>query len=298
MSAHYQVIEQMLRHKPVLKADAKLSNDLGLAHWHNNHDLIELECPSHHTLSLYVADGLECYRRTPGGWRNGGAPGRFCLMPKGLESAWDVRGPLEFVHLYFTDQHLLNLAEQIWDKAPSTLQLNEHYFAEDASITALYQQFLLTLDWQESSHQLALSSASNLLLIHLLRTYTQCQWQLPRVTGGLSPSQLRRVQEYIEACLDQPLLLRDLAEQACLSEYHFSRMFSQSLGISPHQYVLQRRLLNAERLLQQTDRSLTDIAQQCGFSSSSHFSNRFRQFRGFPPSHLRQAQIKHRPQDN
>ncbi|QEW08021.1 helix-turn-helix domain-containing protein [Nitrincola iocasae] len=289
MSSHYQVVEQMLMHKADLRATGSLSNDMGLARWYNSHDLIELDCPSHHTLSLYVAEGLECYRRTQNGWKNGGAPGRFCLMPKGLESAWDVRGPLEFVHLYFTDQHLLSLAEQIWDRSPASLQLNEQYFAEDASITALYQQFLLSLDWQERSHQLALSSASNLLLIHLLRSFSQCQWHLPRVTGGLAPSLLKRIQEYIETYLDQPLLLRDLAEQACLSEYHFSRMFSQSLGIAPHQYVLQRRLRRAEQLLQNSPLSLTEIAQQCGFSSSSHFSNRFRQSRGMPPSQLRQA---------
>ncbi|RAU18840.1 AraC family transcriptional regulator [Nitrincola tibetensis] len=289
MHSHYQVFKQMSRHKPVLKAGSSLENGMGLARWFNDDDHIALDKSEHHTLSLYVADGFECYRKTPHGWRNGGAPGRFCLMPKDHESAWDIRGPLEFVHLYFTDQHLKTLSEQVWNKSPSSLLLDEKHFAEDASITLLYHQFLLNLNWQERSDQLALSSATTLLLIHLLKTYAQCNWQLPQTRGGLAPYQLKRVLEYIESHLNQPLLLRDLAAQACLSEYHFSRMFRQSQGLAPHQYVLHRRLQRAEMLLKETSLPLVDIALECGFSSSSHLSNRFRQVKGVQPSYLRKS---------
>jgi len=289
MHSQYQVFEQMSRHKPVLMAGTSLDNGIGLARWYNDDDHIALDKSAHHTLSLYVADGFECYRKTPHGWRNGGAPGRFCLMPKDLESAWDIRGPLEFVHLYFTDQHLKTLTEQVWDRSPASVQLDERHFAEDASISALYHQFLLSLNWRERSDQLALSSATTLLLIHLLKTYAQCNWHLPQVRGGLAPYQLRRVQDYVEQHLDQPLLLRDLAAQVYLSEYHFSRMFRQSQGQAPHQYVLQRRLQRAETLLKETSLPLADIALSCGFSSSSHLSNRFRQAKGVQPSRLRQT---------
>lgn len=289
--ADYQVYEQMTRHKPVLKAGARLDNGMGLARWCNDDDHIALDKSAHHTLSLYVADGFECYRKTPHGWRNGGAPGRFCLMPRDLESAWDIRGPLEFVHLYFTDQHLLALCEQVWDRSPASLLLDERHFAEDSGITAMYHQFLLTHDWRERSDQLALSSATTLLLIHLLKHYAQYNWQLPRPRGGLAPFQLRRVLEYVEQHLDQPLLLRDLAEQVGLSEYHFSRMFRQSQGVAPHQYVLQQRVARAERLLRDTGLPLTEIALSCGFSSSSHLSNRFRQLKGVAPSRLRHGQV-------
>lgn len=91
------------------------------------------------------------------------------------------------------------------------------------------------------------------------------------------------MKEFVEANLSAPLQLSDLSELVSLSEYHFARMFKQSTGVSPHQYVMQQRLNLAQRLLQHSTIPLTEIALQCGFSSSSHFSNRFKQARGETP---------------
>lgn len=287
MSSRYHVPQYLSQHKAQLKDSVDLDDGIALAHWYNDDDFIELERAEHHTLSLYVADGYQSYRKTGAGWHNGGAPDRFCLMPGQHESTWDIRGPLEFVHLYFTDAHLRTLAEQVWDKSPAGLLLEERTFAEDERIKALYRQFLLACDWRDNSERLALSSAVTLLLTQLLKGYTQYRWQAPVVRGGLAPAQLRRVKDYIEAHLDQPLPLRVLAGEACLSEYHFARMFRQSEGLPPHQYVLARRLLRAEQLLRHSALPLTEVALACGFSSASHLTHRFRQSRGLAPSALR-----------
>lgn len=77
--------------------------------------------------------------------------------------------------------------------------------------------------------------------------------------------------------------------QAALSEYHFARMFRQSMGTAPHQYVMQRRMEKAKAMVQHTTTPLTDIALACGFNSASHFSNRFRSMTGITPSQLRAA---------
>ena len=98
------------------------------------------------------------------------------------------------------------------------------------------------------------------------------------------------MQEYIEAHLEQPLGLAELAEQAALSGYHFARMFTQSFGLPPHRYVLMRRLQRATELLASSPHELGDIALACGFASASHFSTRFRQHFGATPSQYRAAQ--------
>ena len=100
---------------------------------------------------------------------------------------------------------------------------------------------------------------------------------------------LRNVLAFIEENLGQPLTLAELAAQATLSEYHFARMFRQSTGLAPHQYVMQRRMEKAKALVQNTATTLTDIALACGFNSASHFSNRFRSATGMTPSQLRAA---------
>lgn len=283
---NYQTIQQLQQHKAQLIDTTILGSHMQLAAWKNQHDLVSV-CSNHHTLSLYVEGGYENYRKTPSGWRSGGAPDRFCLMPKGQESTWDIRGDLTFVHLYYTDQHLRETASKIWDKEPSSIQLDERDFVPDQFITLLYRQFLLSCDWQDKSNQLQLSSTSTLLLNYLLKNYSNVQWNLPTVTGGLAPFLLKRVQEWIEDHLHLGLTIADLAQQTGLSEYHFAHMFKQSTGLPPHQFVLQRRLLRAHDLIVSSQLNLTEIALCCGFSSAGHFSARFKQHFGYSPSSLR-----------
>ena len=286
MAEMYGAFENLRKHKAVLHNAVALNSGIQLAAWSNKRDTITQYC-DHHTLSLYIADGYESYHKTSAGWKNGGGPDRFCLMPKESESTWDIRDDLSFIHLYCTDAHLRHVGEQIWDKSPYSFTLDENLFGDDASIPALYRHFILGCDWQQSANQLTLSTASTLLLTHLVQHYSNVQWTLPTVTGGLSPFVLRNVLGFIEENLAQPLTLADLAAQASLSEFHFARMFRQSMQMAPHQYVMQRRMEKAKSLVRHTGKPLTEIALACGFSSASHFSNRFRAATGLTPSQLR-----------
>lgn len=288
MLSNYQAFKTLSAHRAQLRDSLVLGTGIQLAAWSNKRDTIT-QRSDHHTLSLYVADGYETWLKVPGGWRNGGGPGRFCLMPEQSEYTWDVRGDLSFVHLYCTDQHLRAVAEQIWDRGPAQLGLEEKTFAEDERIAWMYRHLLLNCDWRQQENQLQLSSASTLLLIHLVRHYSTVRWRLPTVTGGLAPAVLRRVEAWIEAHLGQTITLAMLAREADLSEFHFARMFSRSLGMAPHRYVMQRRLLRAEQLVRNSGLPLTEIALSCGFSSASHFSNRFRAAFGATASQLRAA---------
>ena len=288
MTHTYATFERLQSQNAVLRETVALNSGIQLAAWYNKCDNLTVQS-DHHTLSLYVADGYESYQKTPHGWKNGGGPDRFCLMPQDSESTWDIRGDLSFVHLYCTEEHLRKVGEQVWDRSPASLNLDEQIFGDDAKITLLYRQFLLSYDWQQAANQLTLSSASTLLLTHLLQNYANVKWRLPTVTGGLSPGVLRNTLEYIDAHLSTPLTLADLAAQANLSEYHFARMFRQSAGLAPHQYVMQRRMDKAQQQVRYTTLPLTEIALNCSFSSASHFSNRFKAATGSTPSQLRAA---------
>jgi AraC family transcriptional regulator len=105
--------------------------------------------------------------------------------------------------------------------------------------------------------------------------------------GGLSPARLRRIFEYIEANLDVNVRLNALSEEAGVSSFHFSRLFKQSTGTSPHQYLLRRRLDRAKTLLRQPGISLAEIAGATGFADQSHFTKVFRGFVGVAPSEYR-----------
>jgi AraC-like DNA-binding protein len=104
---------------------------------------------------------------------------------------------------------------------------------------------------------------------------------------GLPPRLLRRTQEYINAHLDSALNIEALAASAGLSVSHFSRSFVSSVGMTPHNYVMRRRVLRAQQLLSETDMGLVDIALSTGFSDQSHFCRRFRQLAGLSPKAFR-----------
>ncbi|CAM3663644.1 HTH-type transcriptional activator RhaR [Vibrio aerogenes CECT 7868] len=279
----YQMHQNLIDTNAHLRDSVRLDNGTELASWFNQQDRIQVQNPDHHTLSLYVDGGYESFLKTPEGWKNGGGPDRMCLMPRNHASEWDIRGPLAFVHFYFTDQHLTEVAEKVWDKSPAGLTVDEHIFDNDPQITAIYRQFFLNYQWGENVDRMAISSAVSLLFTHLVKHYTQFRWTQVQVKGGLAPFQLARIKEFVAASLSKPLQLSDLSELVSLSEYHFARMFKQSTGITPHQYVMQQRLNQARILLQHSGASLTEIALQCGFSSSSHFSNRFKLTHGETP---------------
>ena len=130
-------------------------------------------------------------------------------------------------------------------------------------------------------------SLANILAVSLLREYAIAKIQLPVYQGGLPPRQLRQVLDYMDAHLARDIKLAELAQLLNMSQYHFSRLFKQSVSRSPYQYLLQQRVERAKQLLKQTDRLITDIAFDCGFNSHSHLSNQFRQLTGMTPKAYR-----------
>jgi AraC-like DNA-binding protein len=107
--------------------------------------------------------------------------------------------------------------------------------------------------------------------------------------GGLPPQVLRRVREYVDTHVQRNIDLETLANTAQLSVYHFARAFKQSTGVTPHGYLLQRRVERAQELLACTDLTLSEIALQTGFADHSHFARQFRQLTGMSPSEVRRS---------
>ncbi len=87
--------------------------------------------------------------------------------------------------------------------------------------------------------------------------------------------------------LDDDIGLADLAEVACLSQFHFVRMFSAKMGMPPHRYLGLMRLERAKTLLAVGGQPIADISVICCFSSQSNFSRAFRRATGMTPLEYR-----------
>ncbi|WP_043530244.1 AraC family transcriptional regulator [Litchfieldella xinjiangensis] len=108
-------------------------------------------------------------------------------------------------------------------------------------------------------------------------------------TRGPRRLNLQTLDRYIQRNLAERITVKHLAEQACLSEAHFSERFRQQTGLSPYQYLLRQRLGAVRHLLTSTRLPLSEIAAHTGFANQSALSHAFRRTYGHPPSLLRRA---------
>lgn len=123
----------------------------------------------------------------------------------------------------------------------------------------------------------------------LLARLDGCQAATVRPCGGLAPSSLQRVIDYIEADLSTPFTIKGLAQVAGVSPRHFIRAFRESTGQTPLRFVYALRLERAKELLLDPRRTATDVALDCGFSHAQHFSSAFKRAIGVTPSDFRRA---------
>jgi len=94
---------------------------------------------------------------------------------------------------------------------------------------------------------------------------------------------------WIDAHADRDLNLQRLAAQCGLSPYHYLRLFAQSLGVTPHQYLVRSRLRSAARRLAEGEQPITEIALDAGFADLSNFVRSFRRAAGVSPRRFRRA---------
>ena len=107
--------------------------------------------------------------------------------------------------------------------------------------------------------------------------------------NGLPGSVLRRVLDHIDANSARGLPLSELSALAHMSAFHFARLFKQSTGVSPHRFVVGRRIERAKQLLETGDASIATIAQAVGFRTASHFATVFHRSTGQTPRAYRTA---------
>ena len=94
---------------------------------------------------------------------------------------------------------------------------------------------------------------------------------------------------WIDAHATQPIKLHAMARFSGLSTYHYLRMFSGALGVTPHQYLVRSRLRHAARRLVDGDQPITEIALDCGFADLSNFVRSFRRAAGASPRAFRRS---------
>ena len=150
-----------------------------------------------------------------------------------------------------------------------------------SSVVDLLNTANLQLDVNREAARASISRASSLLWVEINKDSELDPCHSPRALVGW---QIRRVRDYIEAHLSTRILVADLSAIVQRSEAHFARAFKKTFGVSPHAYLLRRRVEKASHLMLVSDDSLSDIALACGMTDQAHLCKIFRQTTGQTPA--------------
>ena len=212
--------------------------------------------------------------------------GDICITPAGTPGEYRAEGDDHFLQIQIEPEFLEKVAQQTG--IDESLELIHKFRDRNPQVEQIIMMLYSELNQGSSlGSKLYIESLSNALAVNLLRDYSVKKTSLNLSSAGLSDSKLLLVTDYINDNIASEIKLSDLANLAGISQYHFSRLFKKSLGISPNKYVIKQRVERAKSLLKNPELSVTDIALSCGFNSHSHFGKYFRQFTGFTPKQYR-----------
>jgi AraC family transcriptional regulator len=235
------------------------------------------------------------------------SPGCVAVVPARTPVSWSWSTPVSFSVLRLEPGFVDRVAESVFGLEPHDYRLALAERRHDTAITNIAGVLAREAMGGERGSRLYAESLASILAVHLLREYAQCAGgralagcpALPETapagpldTGSRSGLQRRPVSDalaFIHQHYARELSLTEIAQAVHLSPFYLARLFKQSLGVSPHQYLIQLRVNSARWLLSagSGERSLAELAAAVGFADQSHLTRHFKRVTGVTPRQLR-----------
>ena len=207
--------------------------------------------------------------------------GSLTINPAGYDFAADADEDVEIL-VVAVDPGRMALAAA--EGALPEAQLIERLGGEDPALFALARTLAFENVHNYPSGALSWNEAASSFVDGLVAGHTAA---MPaRSRGSLGKDQLRRLRDYVAAHLDEPIGVEALAAIAGRSPFHFTRVFTRSVGMTPHRYVVHLRLQRAIELVREGRSGLAEIAARTGFADQSHLSRWMRRVLGVSPTQL------------
>lgn len=194
------------------------------------------------------------------------------------EGGWSYR------MFYFSADVLRQMGEEVFGR-PVSLPFFTAGVIEDPDLAGLIRQ----AHSQLSDPRTARLEKETLWLTMVSRLIVRHTYDPPTLgRAGREEASIRRVIDFLDAHFAQDLSVGALAAVACLSPYHFIRVFARQTGLTPHAWLMQLRARKAKALLDQ-GLPIADVAAQTGFSDQSHLTKTFKRILGYTPGQLRNS---------
>lgn len=217
-------------------------------------------------------------------------PGGLCLWPANSPFSIQLADSVETLHLYIRSSVVNEVAASLGYDFPDGIRLRPRIGQRDELLEQLALEVRSVAASGGASTALYADQMALAIAARLIRhDYSAPPSPAAANNRGLARGRLKRVEDFVEAHLDRPIQLQELSLVGGLSVSHFVRQFKLATGLSPHQFVLRRRVDRARRLLAHSDLSLAQIAYSCGFSHQEHLTHTFRRHVGATPGHYRRS---------
>jgi AraC family transcriptional regulator len=214
--------------------------------------------------------------------------GQTCLYDLKRNAAVLLDQPFHSLIFYLPSAALDAIADE--SNAPPIRDLNYKLGVgvNDLTISRLGRLLLPALSRPDQAHRLFLDHVLMAFGMHIAQTYGGMRPVSRPARGVLAPWQERRAKEFLRANL-QGASLKEVARECGLSVAHLSRAFRRTLGVAPHSWLIEQRIVLSKERLCDDRRSLADIAAECGFCDQSHFTHHFTRIVGVSPGAWRRA---------
>lgn len=215
-------------------------------------------------------------------------PGEVALHDLRRRPVFKMYTPIDSLNIYIPRCALDACADDANARRIEELNFTPGVGINDEILAALGAALLPAFAHSAHVSQLFVDHVTFAIVTHLAYSLGGMKDQERLTRGGLALWQQRRVKEFVDANLDGNMTVMLLARACGLSTKHFSRAFRQSTGLSPHQWLLHRRIDRAKQLLRGT-LPLADLALACGFADQSHFTRVFTRAVGLSPGQWRRT---------
>jgi AraC family transcriptional regulator len=278
--------EPFLEQPPKLSSSPMHWRGIALENWSVPAVLIPRHEHPEHFLHV-VLDGTVKYQVATKGrlLRFASRPGTIFLLPRGTVDEVNWTGPTHRVAVAIQPWVLTGALEETAHKADT--ELTEHWDLVDPHISALVSEMMADLADGSPAGTIYGEALGNSLAVYLMKRYAVRRITPVFYKGGLSKYRLKRILDYISENLESDISLFDLAAIVGMSPHYFSELFKQSIGHSPHQYVLLQRIERAKELIRDPKHSIIQTGLDVGFQNPSHFARVFRKLEGVTPSQFR-----------